>query len=69
MHYYGVLRRISYDTFDFINASWLSTVEQYYNLNYLYKGTVADPGGGARGRAPPFQKNNKKIGRIFVQFL
>ena len=35
MHYYGVLRRISYNTFDFINASWLLTVEQYYNLIYI----------------------------------
>ena len=30
--------------------------------------TVADPGGGAGGARPPFQKNNKKLGPIFVQF-
>ena len=30
--------------------------------------SVADPGGGAGGARPPFQKNNKKLGPIFVQF-
>ena len=30
---------------------------------------VGDPGGGGAGGArPPFQKNNKKLGPIFVQF-
>ena len=34
-------------------------------LDLRLEAAVADPGGGAR---PPFQKNNKKWGPIFVQF-
>ena len=38
-----------------------------FATDYLHF-AVADPGGGAGGARPPFQKNNKKLRPIFVQF-